>query len=170
MSLTIARVGFDDGFSHGHGKYDFSLPERLHGSGEEGLGKLFTGELASHPYPNALPIKGFRGGKHYDMDAISRAHTLHPEHINPVYLTSAQAQVTRSGVQHYMHSDELYADKNSPSNEYPLVYEGTDRHGQQYRSLLSGNHRAVAHLLTGKPMMARVVRGSTSYPDGTVVP
>jgi hypothetical protein len=168
VSLTIARVGHDDGFSHGHGKYDFSLPERLHGTGEEGVGKLFTGETGQLPYPNALPIKGFRGGKHYDMDAIARSASLQPEHINPVYLTSAQGQVTRSGVQHYMNSTELYADKHSKSNEYPLVYEGTDRQGQSYRSLLSGNHRAVAHLLMGKPMLARVVRGSTTYPDGTV--
>lgn len=170
MSLTVARVGFDDGFTHGHGKYDFSLPERLHGMGDEGVDHLFKGEHAGLPYPNALPLKGFRGGKHYDMEAIAKAHTLQPEHVNPVYLTSGQSQVTRSGVAHYMHNSELYADKHSESNKYPLIYEGTDRHGQQYRSLLSGNHRAVAHLLTGRPMLARVVRGSTTYPDGTVMP
>ena len=66
-------VGFDDGFSHGHGKYDFSLPERLHGSGEKDWESSLPERVARLTLPLTLPPLRIQVGNHYDMDAISRA-------------------------------------------------------------------------------------------------
>lgn len=148
----------------------------LHGAGRDGMKQIFgDGEIGVPPFPNALPLKGFKGGKYYDQRAIEQFSELEPERVDPSSLSTFQANVTRGGVEHYLsdhyhQTGDTFADHGSASNRYPIVYEGYNREGKRYRTILSGNHRATAALLEGKPLMARVVRGSTTYPGGVVIP
>lgn len=126
-----------------------------------------TGDIGINPLkPTNMSLKGHKKGKYFDMGAIQSAMQAGDlENVSLHGLSSPQTQVTRAGVQRYLDGG---AAEGSDSNKHPLVYEGKNRDGSTYQTVLSGNHRAVAALLRGEDLPAIVARGKTTHPDGSI--
>lgn len=127
--------------------------------GTNDLSKLFTGDgpTTTTPFPGALRSKS---GPLFNPDLLKNALQNPPplSEVDPRTLKATQPMLTRGGVNHYLTSNELFADKGNSGNRHPVVYND----GRQ-NILLSGHHRAAASLLQGKPLHA-------IYIDGTPTP
>lgn len=108
----------------------------------------------------------------YDQEAVDKNLKNPPElrDVDPRTLQSTQPQVTRAGVRHYASgeyekSGTTFADQGNAGNRFPVVYararEGSD---VADHIILSGHHRAVAALINGRPLRARVVEGGWGPP------
>ena len=109
------------------------------------------GDIGINPLkPTTMSLKGHKKGKYFDTGVIQAAMQAGDlENVSPHGLSSPQTQVTRDGVQRYLDG-------------------GKNRDGSTYRTVLSGNHRAVAALIRGEDLPAIVARGKTTHPDGSV--
>ena len=138
----------------------FARVEQHHGSGD--VDALFQGNPVSGLHPG--------GKRRYNRQLVtdtvrSVLHgETHPEHVDPRYLHMTQTNITRAGVKHYVENPtyhetgETFADKEKAGNRLPVIHESKNAQGGLHRQILSGHHRAAAAVLTGKPLLAIVVR------------
>ena len=129
--------------------------------GSNNVDRLFgDSPVTAVPFPPAGRLKS---KKDYDKDRVTAALS-NPDYpltkVDPRTLSATQPSITREGVNHYMHSDELYADRHNIGNKQPVVYQRDDG----TNLLLSGTHRATAALLKGQQFGARVVSGPYGGP------
>lgn len=140
---------------------------RKHGSIDAALEHVFPGgPTTSTPWRSAGGLKSdfsepYRSAR---QEAIRKVLQAPPElhEVDPRELNSSQPSVTRSGVKHYLSDDQwhltgqTFADRNNVGNRYPTIYR---RARDQNNIILSGHHRAVAALMRGRPLQARIVEG-----------
>ena len=131
-----------------------------HGAGDPD--HLFGGNVATSLHPP--------GKRRYSRDLVTSTvrsvlhGETHPEHVDPRYLHSTQTAITRAGVKHYVENPtyhdtgETYADQDKAGNRLPVIHESRTAQGGLHRQILSGHHRAAAAVLSGKPLLAIVVR------------
>ncbi len=127
--------------------------------GANDVSRMFPGEapMAAVPWPQARKTPTHRS---HSLPAIHEAMAnpdAHREMVDPRNLRATQGMLTRAGVQHYASgSGELFADHASDINAEPHVFHN-DKTGEQV--LMSGHHRAAAHLLAGRQFEAVVAHG-----------
>lgn len=132
-------------------------PGQFHGIGVDAYFR--DADRSTPPFPSAGGLKSRRP---YDQslveEAVRRGETAP---VDPTTLYATQPWVTRAGVSHYASgATELYADKDRPGNQHPVVYHRTnDLTGQTQSLILSGHHRATAALLNGQQLNAIQVHG-----------
>lgn len=141
----------------------FAGVHRVHDSGD--IDAVFGGHAqAPTPWPREPRSKAFHS---YDANLVHEAlaNRKGVEEVDPRYLHATQPNVTRAGVDHYMHSDyettgETYADRGNLGNQFPVVYRRDDG----INLLLSGHHRATKALIAGEALRARTVDGPWGRP------
>jgi hypothetical protein len=98
----------------------------------------------------------------YDSQHVSR-EMMKPvtelKSFDPRTLVSTQSGITRAGVSYYLGKEyartgKTFADQDQHGNQYPVVYHKKTT-GELI--LLAGNHRAVADLVSGRPVRARYI-------------
>lgn len=111
------------------------------------------------PFPSASRK---RGEPLYDKAAVQNilAQPVQLVNVDPRTLHASQSGVTREGVDYYVNdpsyasTGQTFADQDQAGNRYPVIYRNPDS-GQMV--ILSGHHRAVAALVSGRPVQAVVV-------------
>lgn len=140
---------------------------RKHGSVDAALEHVFPGGSTTNaPWPSAGGLKSdmapeYRAAR---SEAIAKVLQAPPElvDVDPRTLSKNQPSVTRAGVQHYLsnpqfhETGETFADQGNSGNRYPTVYR---RARDQSNIILSGHHRAMAALMRGQALKARIVEG-----------
>lgn len=112
---------------------------------------------AACPFPSVGRLK--QPEPQPEIDFLAPVHLAL---LDPRTLWGSQPWVLREHTAYYRtgrweQTGETSADRDQPSNWYPLVT--TDRLGRSV--IRAGHHRAVAALLRGSPLLARVVPEST---------
>jgi len=135
--------------------------ESLYGKGIEALGS--SGGLVSVPWKSAGSLKS---RKDYDPDLVNEAvrSRKSPEPVDPRTLRARQPHLRKDVIQHYMTSNEVFADQHQAGNRTPVVYvrhpdPGAPDWQVPDHMILSGHHRAAAALLRGEQFNAIVVHG-----------
>lgn len=128
----------------------------------KGIDSVFPGGslVTTNPFPRARRSKS--DPKFYDADHVSRElakPTSKMVSIDTRTLVSTQNGITRPGVNYYLgtkyaRTGTTYADQGHRGNQFPVVYHKKST-GEMI--ILSGNHRATAALVSGKPLKARLI-------------
>lgn len=150
-----------------HDQRAYALLNRLHGTGESGMSRLFdredgTAPLTMVPFPRQARTSNRLA--YFNQGAIEHAVSAKDlELIDPRTLMAGQSHITHAGVRYYLDGDyartgATYADQHKPGNRFPVVYEARSPFGHMERTLLGGHHRATSALLLGQGLPSIVVR------------
>ena len=121
-------------------------------------GAFGAGPTAPAPWPRAPRLKG---QKLYDEALVHEALKQPPrlEKVDPRILYATQPSVVKSHAEYYLtdtykRTGRPSADQGNVGNQFPTVY--VNKKGQHL--LLSGHHRALAAMIQGEQLDARIVR------------
>lgn len=131
----------------------------MHGQGVESVFGEGSVGVTTIPFPQASRRKD---EPLYDKAAVADilAQPIHLSSFDPRTLHASQRGVTREGVDYYVDPDGYkavglpFADQHEKGNQYPVIYRNPRT--EQY-VILSGHHRAVAALVTGRPVQGILV-------------
>lgn len=144
-----------------------AAPEAVHRSVGKSLDEVFGehGKIGT-PWRQA---GGRRDRSTWDQGTVAEHLSREPESheiqdVDPRILRSTQPEVTRTATEHYLSGDyerhgKLYADAHNAGNKRPVVYARQEENGTTTPLLLSGHHRAISALMSGRPLTARVIHG-----------
>lgn len=146
--------------------------DRVHHPVGKSLEQVFgQSPTTGAPWPSA----GMRKDRHtWHQPTITEHLSREPEahemrDVDPRVLHATQPEVTRAGVEHYLSPEyqrhgRLFADEHNAGNKRPVVYVRHEEGGKTTPMLLSGHHRAMAAMMSGKPLHARVIHGGWGEP------
>jgi hypothetical protein len=152
---NVSREVGEDG-TLGPAPQQFAQADRVYGQGIE---SMFSGGKVEDiaPWKTYSRKKGQKSTWFVDQDLLAKARRgdAVEQDVDPRYLYNLQGGLTLEGVQRYVNDPNAApAPDGGWVNDRPVVYQRANGD----RILLSGNHRAAAALVQGRPLRAVLVQ------------